>query len=169
MEETINQSAARGKPPARFRNRLWQLRRERGLEQKQVARLLGYKTSDQLSRFERGTRLPKFENLLKLAVIYRASLEEMFDAHLAHYRAELRERIRLYAKSLPVLSAELTVDSNGETQEKGETTNSAERESTRDAHLCFYAALLETENPSEAERRQIRRHLTRLLRTLAYL
>lgn len=166
MEETINQSASAKSPP-RLKNRLWQLRRERGLEQKQVARLLGHRTCDQLSRYERGTRLPKFENLLKLAVIYRASLAEMFDAHLEYYRAEIRERIALYAKSLTALTVQPTDETDG-TEEASGMINAA-KESAADAHLCFYAALLESQHPTEEECNQIRRHLTRLLRTLTYL
>lgn len=55
----------------RFPNRLWRYRRRTGFSQQEVAELAGYLTPSEISRFERGERLPSLLMALKLEVIYR--------------------------------------------------------------------------------------------------
>jgi transcriptional regulator with XRE-family HTH domain len=55
-----------------------------------VTRLLGYADVSQLSRYERGQRLPSLENALKLAIILRTPVEFLFPSLFL----DLRETIR---------------------------------------------------------------------------
>jgi transcriptional regulator with XRE-family HTH domain len=59
-----------------FALRLRTLRRERGLSQRQLAELVGCETM-LISRYERGTGLPKMETLVTLAHALRVSLDEL--------------------------------------------------------------------------------------------
>lgn len=61
-----------------MQNRLREIRKERGLTQKQVAELLGLKCEDRLSRWENGSAMPGVKNLLRLANIYKTLLAELF-------------------------------------------------------------------------------------------
>jgi transcriptional regulator with XRE-family HTH domain len=53
----------------RIHNRLKRFRKEKGLAQKDVARILGVKSSSMISRWERGASLPETLNVLKLAAL----------------------------------------------------------------------------------------------------
>jgi len=53
-------------------------RKARGLKQKDVACILGLKTSSMISRWENGLCLPKPENMFKLAVLYRTMADVLF-------------------------------------------------------------------------------------------
>lgn len=70
------------------RNHLYQLRRNRGLRQKHLALLLGYRTTTMISRFESGETHPPLAAALALQLALGARLEEIFiDLHrhiLAH-------------------------------------------------------------------------------------
>src|SRR5438105_9729363 len=74
-------------------NRLWQTRKRRGLEQKQVAYLLNYHTADQVSRYELGTRLPTLETALLLEMIYSAPLRVLYKDLYERLQAEFKERL----------------------------------------------------------------------------
>jgi transcriptional regulator with XRE-family HTH domain len=52
-------------------------RRAKGLKQKEVAEILGLKSSSQISRWEKGCCLPSILNLLDLAVLYRTSMDAL--------------------------------------------------------------------------------------------
>src|SRR5918911_1250382 len=73
-------------------NRLWQTRKKRGLEQKQVAYLLNHHTPDQVSRYELGTRLPTLETALLLEMIYGAPLRVLYKDLYERLQADLRAR-----------------------------------------------------------------------------
>jgi len=59
-------------------NHLWIARKKRRLSQKQVARLLGHKSTATLSRYERGGRPPPLIIAIKLAIVYQSSVEGLF-------------------------------------------------------------------------------------------
>ena len=61
-----------------FPNSLRRYRRARGLTQKEVARVLGLKSTSMISRWERGVSLPSVLNLFKLAVLYRKMADALF-------------------------------------------------------------------------------------------
>lgn len=51
-------------------NRLRKFRKQMGFTQMEVAIMLGYKCTSQLSRWEEGLAMPSIINLFKLSVIY---------------------------------------------------------------------------------------------------
>ena len=53
-------------------------RKAKGLTQKQVSELLGIKTQS-YQAYEAGISMPTVENLIKLAAIYEASIDELFE------------------------------------------------------------------------------------------
>jgi len=151
----------------KLNNRLWNARRKIGLEQKQLANLLGHKTSDQISRYERGTRFPNFKTAFKLAIIYGMSLQELFPEHYERYRREVQAKAEAYAASLSA-GTNYKLTNTIETTESTLDSPSA-RESNQDAPLCHYARLLENPFLGHTELAAIRKHVTRLVRTMAHL
>ena len=61
-----------------WKNNLRELRKARGLTQRQVAKFLGLQCESRLSQWENGTSAPSIFNLLLLCRIYRVSCEEAF-------------------------------------------------------------------------------------------
>ncbi len=59
-------------------NALKQYRQERGLTQIQVARLLDHKDKTWISHWENGDALPNLISVLRLAKVYRVSVEALF-------------------------------------------------------------------------------------------
>jgi len=70
------------------------LRRERGLTQKQVARILGLKSSSTISRWESGFSLPDTLNALKLAAVYRSAVDVIYEDLREAISDELLQRER---------------------------------------------------------------------------
>ena len=73
-------------------NNLWTYRKKNGLSQKQVAFLLGHKTASQLSRYEKGIKLPGLINTLKLEIIYRTPVSFIFYEHYQRLKNEIRSK-----------------------------------------------------------------------------
>lgn len=71
-------------------NRLWQVRKQRGFGQKQIARLLHHRQHEQLSRFEQGQRLPNLTQALTLEIIYGVPVRALFPGLYDHLQADLR-------------------------------------------------------------------------------
>jgi len=63
---------------SRFENNLWKFRKIANLKQKDLAYLLGIKNISQISRWEKGERLPSLKNCFKLSVVFGCSVEEIF-------------------------------------------------------------------------------------------
>jgi len=59
-------------------NCLSKYRRQKGFTQKEVARILGFKSSTIISKWERGFSLPSAVSLLKLACLYGRQVEALF-------------------------------------------------------------------------------------------
>ncbi len=62
-----------------------------GLEQKQIAVLLGQKTIHQYSRLENGQRAASLKDAIKLALIFRLSIITLFDDYFHKCREELEK------------------------------------------------------------------------------
>ena len=62
----------------RYHNYLRRFRRERCLTQKEVARILGLHNSAMVSRWEKGSVLPETLNALKMAALYRTSVDVIY-------------------------------------------------------------------------------------------
>ncbi len=132
------------KAETKTNNRLWQARRRAGLEQKQVARLLGHRNCDQISRYERGVRVPGLRIALKLEIIYRTSVGALFPDHYEAYRREIAGNV--VQTGNPLFE---TVD---------------EVEQLPDAHVCTYGNSLLQKKPTTAAIDDARRHTIKLVR-----
>ena len=79
----------------KIKNRLWAARKELGLTQKEVAIILKRKSPSQVSRWEKGKRIPQTKDLLMLAALYNR-----FSCDLMHeYYVELRKEVnKRYSK-----------------------------------------------------------------------
>ena len=62
----------------RGRNHIFNMRRTRGLAQKQLARLLGHRYTDMVSKYEHGVSLPPLETALLLEIALGVRLSELY-------------------------------------------------------------------------------------------
>jgi transcriptional regulator with XRE-family HTH domain len=131
-------------------NRLWLARKRRGLEQKQVAYLLGHQGIDQTSRYEQGTRLPSLENALRLEIIYGVPMRFLFKELFSKLEDDVWQRISLNQTLHRRYGNRVTKPAGL-------------------SEYCAYAELVASENASEADRATTRRHVTALAKKLAYL
>lgn len=76
----------------RVPNCLKRHRKARGLQQKEVAIILGVKSTSMLSRWENGFCLPNALTLLKLAVLYRTMVDALYIDLLRELRINLNKR-----------------------------------------------------------------------------
>ncbi len=67
-----------GNVKRRVSNRLRKYRLERGLEQREVAYLLGIKSHSSISQWEHGVNLPTLEKLFLLSFIYKTLPDELY-------------------------------------------------------------------------------------------
>ena len=130
-------------------NALWRIRRSRGLELKQVAWLLGHKTSNLISSYERGERTPNLLTGLRLAVIYGCQVENLFPERLESYRAVLTSKALRLPRAIFPPSAESRIFEN--------------------LNTCSYERLLEQLDLNEQKGRLVRDHITKLAKSLARL
>jgi len=73
-------------------NCLRKYRKTRGLKQRQVANLLGLKSTAMISRWEKGDCFPDWENLFKLAIIYSTMSEALYLDHVKVMKTEIQEK-----------------------------------------------------------------------------
>ncbi len=135
------------KTETKTNNRLWQARHKRGLEQKQVAKLLGHKNCDQISRYERGARMPGLRIALKLELIYGISIRDLFPEHYQMYREEIAGNT-----SGNILFSSESVD---------ETVH------LPDAHVCTYDNLMLKKKPDASEIQAANKHTVRLIEKIS--
>lgn len=74
-------------------NKLFILRASRGLELKQVARMLGRSGAGLVSGYEKG-RLPGLTSFLKLMLIYEATPQDMYPDVIEDCRREIEDTVR---------------------------------------------------------------------------
>ena len=117
--------------------------------QKQVAWLLGHRSSNLISSYERGERSPNLETALKLAVIYRCDVGELFPEHYETFRLEFAAKASKLPGSI--------------------STPLSKLELVDGLSICTYEQLLEDPNVSEENGRVVRKHVTKLAKKLAYL
>ena len=82
-------------------NDLFSYRKKRGYSQRDIASLLGHKSSAHISDYEKGKRLPNLKTALKLAVILSVQVDDLFDEIREEFRGKIQiKREKLYeAKS----------------------------------------------------------------------
>jgi transcriptional regulator with XRE-family HTH domain len=59
-------------------NRLRKFRKISGYSQTDVMKLLGFKSTNRISRWEKGLAFPSVENLLKLSILYRTLADQLY-------------------------------------------------------------------------------------------
>jgi len=131
-------------------NRLWLARKRRGLGQKQVAFLIG-KTIDEVSRYERGVRLPELLTLLSIEIVYGAPLRVLFKDLYEQTLENVHQRIEKRAGTGSIFTDLL-----------------AEIEKTT-GNYCAYEELLKTAVTSAIDGSRVRDHVTHLAKKLAGL
>lgn len=135
MTEVSNQS----------RNQLWLARKRLGLGQKQVAYLLHHKTADQVSRYEKGERVPGLKLLLQLEIIYGVPPRVLYRDYYEQLQTEIAGR----AHSLPTLSSAYALPLP---------------EPKLLSEFCSYEELLQNPQLSQAENDRIGKHILTLMR-----
>jgi len=73
-------------------NCLRKYRKARGLKQKEVAKIMGLKSSSIISRWEKGNCMPSSFNIFKLALIYRTIVDALFIDQLRALKVSLHKR-----------------------------------------------------------------------------
>lgn len=73
-------------------NNLKQIRKACGLSQVSVAKKLGFKSSDRISKWEYGQMYPHMVNLLKLSLIYGVKVEELYPELLWKLGEEMKPK-----------------------------------------------------------------------------
>jgi transcriptional regulator with XRE-family HTH domain len=71
------------------RNRLKRFRRIAGMKQLEIARKLGMKCTERISRWEKGTASPNLENLLKLSLLYQAPPHELYPDYMEELKDDM--------------------------------------------------------------------------------
>src|SRR5437899_397057 len=75
---------------ARQSNHLWIARHNVGLGQKNVARLLGHKSTSTISEYETGRLLPSLPTALRLAVVYDRPVTDLYPDLYRTIREEIQ-------------------------------------------------------------------------------
>jgi len=73
-------------------NCLKRYRKARGLQQKQVAKILGFKCTSTISRWEKGYCMPNTINLFKLSIIYRTISDSLFIDLIRNLKSDIHQR-----------------------------------------------------------------------------
>lgn len=125
----------------KHQNQLALLRKRNGWRQKQIAVLLNHKTSNQISRFERGAELPTLETALKLQIIFHLPLHLIFDQCFKTCIGEIAQQIR------QIRSSQSAIDLNP------------------DFEFCSYAESLKHLRVAEPELNRVRAHIAKLVKS----
>lgn len=133
----------------KIQNRLWLARKRRGLGQKQVAYLLD-KTVDEISRYERGLRIPSLETVLGLELIYGIPARVLFKDIYEQLHAKISAQIPNQELLKAIYPEALTAG-----QLSGE--------------YCSYREIINLQPESALERSKVRDHITELAKKLAGL
>lgn len=133
-----------------LKNNLRQYRKRAGLGQKQLAYLLGRKSSNGISAYENDIQNPSLMTALKFEIIYQTPVrllyQELFE--------ECRNDIEMLKKS-----------SSGILPDRLWFPGHAER--LLGEQFCYYSELIKDHTPNHAEREIIRNHSVSLVNVLA--
>ena len=105
---------------------------------------IGHKTTDQISRYERGVRMPNVKTALKLELIYRTPIGLLFPEHFEQSEEEIAAKAAQSQISLSGNNAKLAA--GGDDRE----------------HSCTHLDLLAQTNPSEEEIEVVRQHAIKI-------
>lgn len=129
------------------RNQLWLARKRLGLQQKHVAYLLNHKTTDQVSRYEKGWRIPGLKMLLQLEIIYGMPARVLYQEWFAELQAEIEAK----AKTVSAINSVYMLPMS---------------RSGLFTEFCFHEAVLRNAAVSKPERDKARKHVVLLMRRL---
>ena len=73
-------------------NRLKMHRKMMGYKQKEVAQLLGLYNTSPLSEWENGITIPNSHNLIKLSILYRTYINELYPEYFQMVRETLHSK-----------------------------------------------------------------------------
>lgn len=132
----------------KLQNQLWLARKRVGLGQKQIAYLLNHKTTDQISRYEKGERMPGLKLLLEFEIIYGVPPRVLYRDHYEQLQTHITQRVY----TLKSLSSSYALPS-------------AEPKLFFD--FCAHEELLQNPLLSQDERDRIRKHVITLMRRLS--
>lgn len=62
----------------RWNNNLKALREKHNLTQQQLAKIIGHKSNDLISHWEKGQMIPNLNNLIKLSITFNVSIHELY-------------------------------------------------------------------------------------------
>ena len=82
----------------RVSNHIFKMRRNRGLAQKQLARLLGHRSTPMISKYESGVSLPPLETALLLEIALGVRLSELY----VDLYQDLQIQVMKRSESLPM-------------------------------------------------------------------
>jgi len=85
------------------RGNLHFVRKQRRMSQRQVAYLIGHRDATMLSKYERSILAPSLRTALKLSLLYRLPVREIFIEESSYAQDELMKKV----KTLPVTQAVL--------------------------------------------------------------
>ena len=112
------------------------LRRKRlGYEQKQIALLLGHKSTFQLSRYETGQRIPSLKEAIKLSILLGIPIQAILGAYFRRCFEELEKEIR-----------------------KSGLTSKINLQKIQEAEYCTYLEIINSDRSNEFDDK-VRRHI----------
>ena len=130
------------KTKRRFKNRLAIVRRRTLMNQKQVSGLLGNKSNDQISRYERGVQVPSLKNALKLGLIYNIPIRILLDRYFEECRKEVvREQ----------------------TQQSSGIPSTVKVWARQEGDFCTFEEMLRRKNLGKVDQDKIGAHLAKLI------
>jgi transcriptional regulator with XRE-family HTH domain len=92
----------------RLENRIWKYRKISNLSQKQVSFLLALKGTTQISKWEKGVKVPSLENALRLGKVLKVSVEDLFAGVSQRVEREREKQSLAVKEPLTELSSGLT-------------------------------------------------------------
>ncbi len=125
-----------------IKNNLWQARKRSGLARKQISLLLGHKSPDEISRYEKEVYLPSLKTALKLEIIYQMPVHLLFQS--------------LYEQSRREISA---IKLEHEHLFAGSEASPDRAEQLKSEETCFYGQLLKSHVPSQLELETATKHI----------
>ena len=134
----------------KLQNSLTITRKRLGLGQKQVAHLLKHKTTDQVSRYEKGYRIPGLKILLQFEIIYGIPARVVYGEFFEKLRSEIQDRAKIIS---PLANTKALADSKNLLSHR----------------YCYYEELLRNSSPTQDEIDQTRKHVLLIMRRHAEL
>ncbi len=70
-----------------------------GYKQAEVVNILGLKSTNRLSRWEKGIAMPSAKNLFKLSILYHTLADQLYADHIKDMRRIILQREKLLVSS----------------------------------------------------------------------